>query len=190
MPDYITLIPRKFVLDSGEIVTLTAYDVEEKLTKETLFRLWIPRLYVEDLYKHFIKEGFEKATPAWPKGEKYSLRKVLSDIWELHVRIYETGFIDAEVEVRREFIEHLTTSRRINVIYEIFKFYRDVYDKLHVLYVPKRKWIVKVIDHFHVRLREPDSLTPWTPLVVLGIVAIGIGAAMALSKLTKGEGEK
>ena len=47
------------------------------------------------------------------------------------MRLYSDGFIDAEVEVRREYMEHLAP-RRLNVVYEAFEYYRDVCDKLHL----------------------------------------------------------
>ena len=180
---YVTVIPRKFVLDSGDVVVLTARDVEEVLVRDTLFRLWVPD--VEAVYRYLVDvQGFEPATPSIRKGEKYSLRKVLSSVWELHVRLYDDGFIDAEVEVRREYVEHLTTPRRLNVVYEAYEYYRGVYDRLHIWYVPKRRWVVKIFDHFHVKLREPDTLTPWKP-VVLGIIVAGL-FVYALSRLAKG----
>jgi len=100
------------------------------------------------------------------------------------VRLYDDGFIDAEVEVRREYVEHLTTPRRLNVVYEAYEYYRGVYDRLHIWYVPKRRWVVKIFDHFHVKLREPNTLTPWKP-VVLGIIVAGL-FVYASSKLAKG----
>ena len=48
------------------------------------------------------------------------MRNVLSDVWELHLRLYSDGFIEAEVEVRREYLEHLAP-RRLNVVYEAFR---------------------------------------------------------------------
>lgn len=183
--DYVTLVPRTFVLGSGKEVTLAARDVEERLTKETLFRLWVPD--VEAVRKYLVEEqGFEAAVPSVPKGERYSLRKPLSDEWELHVRLYGDGFADAEVEVRREYFEHL--ARRLNVVYEAFEYYRGAYDRLHVWYAPEREWVVGVRDHFEVRLRRPDSLTPWAP-VVLGIVAAALAVtSYALSRLSRGGG--
>ena len=43
---------------------------------------------------------------------------------------------------------------------------------------------VIIIDVFHVKLREPDTLTPWKPIVI-GIVVAGI-LSYALLKLTRG----
>ncbi len=186
MVAYVTVIPRKFILESGSVVALTAIDVEERLVKDTIFRLWVPD--IENVYKHLIeRQGFEIAAPSVPKGEKYSLRRALSNVWELHVRLYDDGFIDAEVEVGGEFMKHLAP-KRLNVVYEAFEFYRDVYDRLHVWYVPAREWITSIIDHLHVKLREPDTLTPWKP-IALGIVVAGL-FTYSLLRLFKGGAQR
>jgi len=69
-------------------------------------------------------------------------------------------------------------------VYDAFEFYRGTYDSLHVWYAPTREWVTSVIDHFHVKLREPDTLTPWKP-IVLGIAAAGL-FTYALLKLRRG----
>lgn len=182
MCSYVTVVPRKLVLEDGDIVILTARDVEERLVRDTLFRLWVPD--VKAVYRYLTDvQGFEPAIPSVPKGERYGLKRALSDVWELHLRLYDDGFIDAEVEVRREYMEHLT-SRRLNVVYEAFEYYRGIYDKIHLWYAPAGKWVIKVIDHLHVKLREPDTLTPWKP-IVLGMVVTGL-FAYALTRIEKG----
>ncbi len=50
MDSYITVIPRRFILESGDVVTFTARDVEEKLVKNILFKLWVPD--IEAVYKY------------------------------------------------------------------------------------------------------------------------------------------
>lgn len=60
----------------------------------------------------------------------YGLRKVLDKVWELHVRLYDDGFIYSEGEARRKYLENLS-DRRLNVVYEAYEYYRGVYDKLH-----------------------------------------------------------
>jgi len=184
--DYITKIPRKFILESGDIVTLKITDVEEKLAKDVIFRLWVPD--VEAIYKYLIeKQGFEHVILAIPKGERYSLRKALNDVWELHLRLYNDGFIDAEVEVRREYFEHF--NKRLNVVYEPFEFYEGLYDKLYVFYTPAREWIVKILDNFHIKLRKPNTLTPWKPIVMdIGMISAGL-LICVLTKLTREDKE-
>lgn len=165
---YRVLIPRKFVLESGDVVVLTEKDAE-RLIKDTLFRLWVPD--IDSVYEYLVNvQRFEQAVPAMPKGEKYSLRKALDNTWELHLRLYSNGFIDAEVEVRREYIEHLTSGQRLNVVYEAYDSYKAMYDKLHLWYVPSRNWVTSIIDNLSLELHEPGRLIPWKP-IVLGVVA-------------------
>ncbi len=180
---YITFIPKRFVLASGKVVELKAIDVEKGLVEKTLFRLWVPN--IDDLYRYLIElQGFESAIPSFPRGERYSLRKVLGDVWELHLRLYSDGFIDAEIEIRREYLEHIAQSKRINVVYEPYEFYREFYDKLHVFYVPENDWIVRIEENFQIKLREPSTLTPWKPIVV-GAVFVGL-LTYALYRLARG----
>jgi len=134
----------------------------------------------------------EEFTETWlrvPKGEKYSLVRRLIEPWELHVRIYESGFIESEVEVSRDYIEHLG-EYRVYVVYELFNFYSKVYDRLHILYKPRNRWVVKVWDNLRIRVKPPKLLTPWKPIAVGVGVAIAVGLlTYALAKLEKGDHE-
>ncbi len=165
---YKVLVPRKFVLETGDVVALTEKDAE-RLARDTVFRLWVPD--IGSVHEYLVEaQGFEKALPAMPKGEKYSLRRAIDNAWELHLRLYDDGFIDAEVEVRREYIEHLTSGQRLNIVYEAYDSYKGVYDKLHLWYAPSRSWVIGIIDNFSLELHEPGRLIPWKP-IVLGVAA-------------------
>lgn len=158
---YETLIPQKFVLDNGKIVSLTSKDVESM--KEPLFLIYIPKS-PQEIYEYLKGRGFVDAKLAVKKGEVFSLRRLLDHPWELHVRIYKNGFVDGEVEVRREFIEHLSR-RRLFVVYEIYDHVKDICN-LHILYKPEGRWVVRIETNFVVRLDPPEKLTPWKPLVI------------------------
>jgi hypothetical protein len=112
--------------------------------------------------------------------------KNIYNIWELHVRIYQDGFIDGHFEVSRDYLEHLQYPT-IPSIYEVFEFYRTAYDKLHIFDSVAGKWIKEVRTHYLVTLNPPKSLTPWEPIaiVVSALSAVGI-IAYALSRLDKG----
>ena len=180
---YDTYIPRRFVLDDGEEVVLKAIDVENIPKMDPMFKLYVPWDAVDKVYNHLINLGFEQAYPTIPKGEKYNIRIKLYSPWELHLRIYSDGFIEAEVEVQREYIQHLG-DKRIYVVYEAFEYYQEVYQYLHIYYVPKQRWVVKVIDNFRVVLSPPDTLVEWKP-IVKGIVLAGL-LYYILSKLKEG----
>lgn len=169
-PQYETYIPRKFILDDGKVIQLTTKEIKEKLTKETLFQLYVPPEHTEEIYKTLKLQGFTKPELYLPKGEKYSLAKELYKPWELHIRIYENGFIESEIEISREYIQHLG-NYRINVVYEAFNYYKETYNMLHIFYKPQRKWIIKIEDNFHVKIAPPKLLIPWKPIVA-GIAII------------------
>ncbi len=50
------------------------------------------------------------------------------------------------------------------------------------------EWIVKIVDNFHIKLREPDTLTPRKP-IALGIVMAGL-FVYALTRLAKDSGKE
>lgn len=68
-----------------------------------ILRLYVPPSLIDKLNDHLRKKGFFNAIPSLPKGEKYSLSKIIEPLWELHIRIYPNGFIEAEVEVSRDY---------------------------------------------------------------------------------------
>lgn len=184
---YETYIPRKFVLDGGKVISLTAIEIENELIKEPLFLSHVPPQKIDDLYNYLKDEiVFEDAIPSLPKGEKYGIRKKIGYPWEVHLRLYSDGSIMSEVEVQREYIEHLG-EKRLFIIYEPFDFYKGFYDKLHIFYKPEKKWVVNIIDNFRVKLTPPKSLTPWKPVItgVATLTVIGL-LAYALGKLSKG----
>ncbi len=185
---YETVIPRKFILDDGSIVELKADEVRKRICREPLFLLYVPPTQVDNVYRALLSHGFrEESLLRVYKGEKYSLVKKLVDPWELHVRIYENGMIESEVEVSRDYVEHLGDSR-IYVVYETFNYYSQVYNKLHILYKQPDRWVIKVIDHFHIKIRPPKTLTPWKPIVITAAILTTIGLlTYALSRLEKGE---
>jgi len=177
---YETYLPRTVRLEDGSIITVSG---EEAI--QGAFSLYIPPVHLDELARHLTSKGFEAAGVSLGKGEKYNLRIVVQEPWELHVRIYGSGLVEGEVEVKREYIEHLSPWRS-SVIYEVFQFYQDFYPTLHILYKPKGLYVVRVIDHYRVELKPPESLTLWKPIVIGGVL-IGVLGLIAyfLSKLEK-----
>ncbi|MGC9227737.1 hypothetical protein [Caldivirga sp.] len=184
---YETYIPRRFMLNDGSVVDLKAADIEETVSKEPLFQLYVPPDRVDEVYRVLLTEGFrETQLRVLKEGERYSLVKRLIDPWELHVRIYYNGLIESEVEVSREYLEHLG-DYRVYVVYEAFNYYSKAYDKLHMLYKPSGRWVVGVVDHVRIRVLPPKTLTPWKPIVAAaGFFAVTGVLLYALSKLEKG----
>lgn len=67
--------------------------------------------YLEKVRRALQAEGFRPTPFQWRhKGHAFGLVKDLRDK-QVHVRVYENGIIDAEVEVNKRFVEHLFSPR-------------------------------------------------------------------------------
>jgi len=68
------------------------------------------RVYVglEVVKRILLSEGFyEPLLQKRKRGQVFGLIKPLNELVEVHVRGYEDGTLDAEVELSREYLEHL-----------------------------------------------------------------------------------
>ena len=178
-----TYLPREVVYFDGTTAVLS----RDYVLKEGNLRLFVPKSKIEAVVSALKGSGFKEVSLEFTKGEKYSLSMKIYNIWELHVRIYQDGFMDGHFEVSRDYLEHLQYLT-IPSIYEAFEFYRTAYDKLHIFDSVAGKWIKEIRTHYLVTLNPPRSLTPWEPIMVVGgaLSAVGI-IAYALSRLDKGE---
>jgi len=178
-----TYLPRDVVYFDGNSATLP----QDYVLKEGNLRLFVPKNKIEDVVNALKGSRFREEKLEFYKGEKYSLSMRIYNIWELHVRIYDDGFIDGHFEVSRDYLEHLQYYT-IPSIYEVFDFYRTAYNKLHIFDNVAKKWIKEVRTQYLVTLEPPKSLTAWQPIAVVvgALSAIGI-IAYALSRLDKGE---
>jgi hypothetical protein len=69
-------------------------------------RIWTP--YLDRVKDVLVREGFRDALlQVWKPGQVFGLVKPLDDVNEVHVRDYQDGTLDAEIEVLREYLEHL-----------------------------------------------------------------------------------
>jgi hypothetical protein len=178
-----TYLPREVVYSDGTSAILP----QDYVLREGNLRLFVPRSKLDDVVGALKASGFREERLEFYKGEKYSLSLKVYNIWELHVRIYDDGFIDGHYEVSRDYLEHLQY-HTIPSIYEVFDFYRTAYDRLHIFDSVAKKWVKEVRTHYLVTLNPPRSLTAAQPVaVVVGTLsAVGI-IAYALSRLEKGD---
>ena len=67
--------------------------------------------YLERVRSALEKEGFRSSLLQWRhKGHSYGLIKDLGDK-QVHVRVYEDGVVDAELEIHKRYLEHLWSPR-------------------------------------------------------------------------------
>ena len=115
---------------------------------------WLKR--VENVLK---EEGFEHTyLQVWKEGQVFGLIKRIDDKWEMHVRGFEDGHLEAEIEISREYLEHLDDRYRRSAVRELSK----ILSKYNIPH--------KVTGDYGLEatfLPEPESLTPWVPLIAL-----------------------
>jgi len=90
------------------------------------------------------------------------VRKI-DEIWEMHARGFEDGHFEAEIEISRDFLEHLDDRCRRPAISEL----AEILDKYNIPYEIVGDNLIET------RLDFPETLTPWKPIVaVFGVFAI------------------
>ena len=96
-------------------------------------------------------------------GQVFGLVKRVDDIWEMHVRGFDDGRLESEIEVSRDYFEHLDDRFRRDATTDL-KQILDAYE------VPCS--IEGDISHSTVVLPYPQSVTPWKPLAALGGISV------------------
>jgi len=133
---------------------------------------------VDELLKIFSYEGFthvkfeHKQTTQIGHGLSLKLKKP----WEMHVRLLEMkkGFvaIHAEVEVSRDYLQHLFC-QRTPVLYEIESLLKKHQIEYKIWNERIRKYINNVLDNYRVKLSTPSfPVLAWKPMVFV-IATIG-----------------
>jgi len=109
----------------------------------------------------------------WKPGQVFGLVMPLDDVYEVHVRGYQDGTLDAEIEVSREYLEHLTCGAHSydHYLSEILK--RDN--------IP----LVKPIESAQ-KPPKPATLIPWKPLLLIAAV---VGVIAFIATASSGDGD-
>lgn len=113
----------------------------------------------------FLQEGFSDPSPLQTvkPGQVFGLIKKYGQVHELHVRMYDDGSLDSEVELSRDYLEHPHDCRPM---------YGPIIDLLirhSVSFAQNRP-----IPPDPVQVGVPNKLTAWKPLAVgAGIIAAG-----------------
>ncbi len=170
--EYLTKYPKTIsFLDglSGKIKVDAATGVEQLMV--------VVKKNVDDLMKIFSNEGFTKVKfeHKQPSQIGQGLPLKLKKPWEMHVRLVELkkGFIaiHAEVEVSRDYLQHLFC-QRTPVIYEIESLMKKHKIDYQIWNNRIRKYVKTVFDSYKIKLSTPNiPVLAWKPLVfVIGTI--------------------
>lgn len=95
--------------------------------------------YLDRVRRALASEGFRHTPFQWRhKGHAFGLVKDLRDR-QIHVRVYENGIVDAEVEISRHYLQHLYSPRASahRIVQRIFRKHRIPLEFVNEHYVPR-----------------------------------------------------
>ncbi|MEM0139585.1 MAG: hypothetical protein QXZ44_03115 [Ferroplasma sp.] len=163
------MFPKNIILKNN----VNTFINREKAQDESCFSLLVPESKTVDIVDYLKKnKGFSNASPSFDHGEDYSISTMIKAPWELHMRLYLNSYfpgysrIKAHVEIARKYLQHLNFSYVHPVVYEPFRYYRDVFNEFIVAY-NLRYMVESVLDNYWFRIASPDILTPWHPSIVV-----------------------
>ncbi len=164
--EYHTKYPKTIVLEKGR---------KERLAADS--RQGVEQLHViakerfERLYRVFRDEGFTRVKFEHKRplqlGSGLSLK--LGKPWEMHVRMSrmdgERVMIHAEVEVSRDYMQHLF-SQRTPVVYEVIKILEGNQIECRIWNQRIKKYVSAVMENYRIRLSTPSlPAFAWKPMV-------------------------
>lgn len=164
--EYHTKYPKSITLEDGSKYQLI---IDPKDGIEQLHI--VVKEKFERLYKTFQNEGFTKVkfehTQPSQLGKGLSLK--LDKPWEIHVRLSkmdkENIMIHAEVEVSRDYMQHLF-SQRTPVIYEVIKILDRHQINSKIWNARIKKYLESTIDNYKIKLATPSlPIFAWKPMV-------------------------
>lgn len=173
MVEFLTRYPKTVALHDGnkDKVEVDEHKGVEQLTI-------VVKKGVDELLKIFSKEGFTHVKFEHKQetqiGHGLSLR--LKKPWEMHVRLLEMKkglvAIQAEVEVSRDYLQHLFC-QRTPVFYEVETLLKKHQIEYKIWNERIKKYVNTVLDNYKVKLVTPSfPVLAWKPMVYV-IATIG-----------------
>jgi len=132
---------------------------------------------VEELLKIFSNEGFThvKFEHKQPFQIGHGLSLKLKKPWEMHVRLLDMKkglvAIQAEVEVSRDYLQHLFC-QRTPVFYEIEMLLKKHQVEYKIWNEKIKKYVHDVLDNYKIQLKTPNfPVFAWKPMIfVIGTI--------------------
>jgi hypothetical protein len=171
--EYLTRYPKTLSFTDGKRHTVS---IDTKGVEQ--FSV-IVKKNVEELLSILTKEGFTKVKFEHVQdsqiGHGFSLK--LKKPWEMHLRLFDVkkGFvaIQAEVEVSRDYLQHLFC-QRTPVIYEIEALLKKHQIEYQIWSDKVKNYVHTVFDNYKIKLTTPSiPVFAWKPMLFV-ISTVGI----------------
>jgi len=119
--------------------------------------------WLDSVKEALIADGFVDTILQIQKpNQVFGLVKKLVYPWEMHARGFSTDQVEAEIEISREYLEHLDDQYRRSALEELLV----ILERYGISYQVEGEF-----PQQYVTLRPPPHLTPWAPFVIIGIAA-------------------
>lgn len=173
MQEYLTKYPKTIFLGNGKkhTVKVDTNGVEQLSV--------IVKRNVEEILRILDKEGFTRVKFEHKKDSQigHGLSLKLKKPWEMHLRLFDLKkglvAIQAEVEVSRDYLQHLFC-QRTPVIYEIEELLKKHQIEYQVWSDRVKNYVHTVFDNYKVRLSTPSiPVFAWKPMLFV-ISTVGI----------------
>jgi hypothetical protein len=132
----------------------------------------------EELTKIFAAEGFTKVKleHKQPGQIGNGLNLKLKKPWEIHIRMVDLkkGLIGihAEVEVSRDYLQHLF-SQRTPVVYEVEEILKKYHVEYNFWYDKIKKNVNVILDNYKIKLASPSiPVFAWKPMVFVIVTVV------------------
>lgn len=119
--------------------------------------------WLQNVKEVLMQEGFSGTIlQVIEPGQVFGLVRKQDEIWEMHVRGFADGRLEAEIEISRDYFEHLNDNYRRDATLELIQ----ILKAYQVPYQTKG-----TLPEMQVTLHPPKQLTPWKPIATLvGVV--------------------
>lgn len=183
--EYHTRYPKSILLDDGTSEKLV---IDSRTGIEQLHIIITNKIKFEKIYQLFQQEGFTKVKFEHKQPDQLGrgLSLKLKKPWEIHLRLSQMNetiekdaiMIHAEVEVSRDYMQHLF-SQRTPIIYEIINILEHHKIDYKIWNFRIKKYIQSVTNDYKIKLSTPSLPTlAWKPMVY----SIGTVGTLYLTK--------
>ena len=120
--------------------------------------------WLQSVKEILIQEGFSGTILQTIKPEQvFGLVRKQDNIWEMHIRGFTDGRLESEIEIARDYFEHLNDKHRRDATPELMQ----ILDAHQIPYQSKGG-----LPQMEVTFYPPEKLTPWKPIVTLIAVSV------------------